>query len=134
MKCKVCGYDLGLDTDEDRDTKIVEDEVSEVHSNNLCWNCWYEATYGPGNKLRDRLGTRTGNKNMSATITTIEYLLSCIKCKHQTPYGYLWFAIQDAREHVLTSGHKLVTISEIMWEEDKALENIHIDIKLVYND
>ena len=26
-------------------------------------------------------------ENSIATITTIEYLLSCIECKHQTPYG-----------------------------------------------
>jgi hypothetical protein len=38
------------------------------------------------------------------------------------------------RDHILSSGHKLVTISEIIWEEDKALEIIQIDIKLVYND
>jgi hypothetical protein len=47
---------------------------------------------------------------------------------------YLWFAIQDGRDHILSSGNKLVTISEIIWEEDKALEIIQIDIKLVYND
>ena len=81
------------------------------------------------------LGKDTSSiENSIATITTIEYLLSCIECKHQTPYGYLWFAIQDGREHVLTRGHKSVTISEIIWEENKALENIHMDIKLVYDD
>ena len=56
------------------------------------------------------------------TITTIEYLLSCMECKSQTPYGYLWFAIYDGREHVLTSEHKQVTITEINWQNDKALE------------
>jgi hypothetical protein len=65
------------------------------------------------------------------TITTIEYLLSCIECKHQTPYGYLWFAICDGREHVLTSEHKQVTITEIIWQNDKALEIIRIEIKLM---
>jgi hypothetical protein len=58
---------------------------------------------------------KTTRNNISATITTIEYLLSCRGCKTQTPYGYLWFTIQDGRNHVLTSGHKLVTISEIIW-------------------
>jgi hypothetical protein len=57
-------------------------------------------------------------------------LLICLECKHQTPYGYLWFAICDGREHVLTSGHKLVTISEIVWQNDsKAVEIIRIEIK-----
>ena len=64
-------------------------------------------------------------------ITILEYLLSCRGCKTQTPYGYLWFAIQDGREHVLTSGHKFATISQIVWEENKALAIIKIDIKLV---
>ena len=63
------------------------------------------------------------------TITTIEYLLSCIECKHQTPYCYLWFAICDGREHVLTSEHKQVTITEIIWQNDKALEILKIEIK-----
>ena len=88
------------------------------------------------------LGKDTNSiENSIATITTIEYLLSCIEyllscieCKHQTSYDYLWFAIQDGKDHVLTRGHKSVTISEIIWEEDKALENIHMDIKLVYDD
>jgi hypothetical protein len=64
-------------------------------------------------------------------ITILEYLLSCRGCCAQTPYGYLWFAIQDGREHVLTSGHKFATISQIVWEENKALAIIKIDIKLV---
>ena len=81
------------------------------------------------------LGKDTNSiENSIATITTIEYLLSCIECKHQTSYDYLWFAIQDGKDHVLTRGHKSVTISEIIWEEDKALENIQMDIKLVYDD
>jgi hypothetical protein len=62
-------------------------------------------------------------------ITTIEYLLSCIECEHQTPYAYLWFAVQDGREHVLTSEHKQVTITEINWQNEKALEILRIDIK-----
>jgi hypothetical protein len=28
-------------------------EISEVHSNDLCCNCCYEATYGHANKVRD---------------------------------------------------------------------------------
>ena len=47
-------------------------------------------------------------------------LLICLECKHQTPYGYLWFAICYGREHVLTSEHKQVTITEIIWQNDKA--------------
>ena len=133
MKCKLCGHDLHSNIDQDTNNKIDEYEISEVQSNNLCWNYWYKPTYGHVNKVRDNLGKTTEN-NMSATITTIEYILSCIECKHQTEYGYLWFAIQDAREHVLTSRHKLVAIPEIIWEEDKASEIIHMDIKLVYND
>lgn len=69
--------------------------------------------------------------SFSNIIATIEYLLICLDCKHQTPYSYLWFAICDGREHVLTSGHKLVTISEIVWQNEQALEIIRIEIKLM---
>lgn len=41
---------------------------------------------------------------------------------------YLWFAISDGREHVLTTKHKHVTITEIMWQNDKALERLRIEI------
>jgi hypothetical protein len=104
MKCKLCGGKL-TNKDEDDDNGQSNREVLESCSN-----------------------------NSSDIVNTIEYLLSCIDCKQQTGYGYLSFAIQDAREHVLTSGHKLVTISEIIWEDDKALEVIQIDIKLLYNE
>jgi hypothetical protein len=36
-------------------------------------------------------------RTCSNIITTIEYLLTCIECQIQTGYGYLWFAVQDAR-------------------------------------
>jgi hypothetical protein len=49
-------------------------------------------------------------------------------------YGYLWFAVHDGREHALSSGHKSVTISEIVWQKDKALQIIRIDIKLALID
>jgi hypothetical protein len=70
----------------------------------------------------------------STVISTIEYLLTCMECDehhHIGYYGYLWFAVQDGREHVLISRHKLVTISEIVWDNDKVLEIIRIDIKLL---
>ena len=70
----------------------------------------------------------------STIISTIEYLLTCMECNgdhHIGYYGYLWIAMQDGREHVLTSRHKLVTISEIVWDNDEALEIIKIDIKLL---
>jgi hypothetical protein len=70
----------------------------------------------------------------STVISTIEYLLTCMECDehhHIGYYGYLWFAVQDGREHVLTSRHKLVTISEIVWDNDIAVEIIRIDIKLL---
>ena len=47
----------------------------------------------------------------------------CLDCKYQTSYGYLWFAICDGREHVLTSEHKQVTITEIIWQNDKVTRN-----------
>jgi hypothetical protein len=70
----------------------------------------------------------------STVISTIEYLVACMECDerhHIGYYGYLSFAVQDGREHVLTTRHKLVTISEIVWDNDKALEIIRIDIKLL---
>jgi hypothetical protein len=52
----------------------------------------------------------TGNVELDCKISnianTVECLLICLDCKNQTPYGYLWFAICDGREHVLTSKHK----------------------------
>src|SRR5205823_5984378 len=69
------------------------------------------------------------SNNSSDTVNTIEYLLICLDCKYKTPYGYLWFAICDGREHVLTSKHKQVTITEINWQNDKALEILRIEIK-----
>jgi len=70
----------------------------------------------------------------SIVISTIEYLLTSMECNgdhHIGYYGYLWFAVQDGREHVLISRHKLVTISEIVWDNDKALEIIRIEINLL---
>ncbi|HET7284947.1 MAG TPA: hypothetical protein VFI70_09705 [Nitrososphaeraceae archaeon] len=37
----------------------------------------------------------------------------------------------DARDHVLTSEHKQVTITEIIWQNDKALEILRIEIKSI---
>jgi hypothetical protein len=54
--------------------------------------------------------------NSSDTVNSIEYLLIYPDRKCQTPYGYLWFAVCDGREHVLTSEHKQVTITEIIWQ------------------
>jgi hypothetical protein len=39
------------------------------------------------------------------------------------------FGIYDGREHVLTSEHKQVTITELIWQNDKALEILRIEIK-----
>jgi len=72
---------------------------------------------------------QTCSNNSSEPENTIEYLLICLDCKHQTPYRYLWFAICDGREHVLTREHKQVTITEIVWQNDKALEILKIEIK-----
>ena len=72
---------------------------------------------------------RKGNNSNSNVVSIIEYILICLDCKYQTPYGYLWFAICDGREHVLTSKHKIVTITEIIWQNDKALEILQIQIK-----
>jgi hypothetical protein len=72
---------------------------------------------------------RKDNNSNSNVVSTIEYVLICLDCKYQTPYGYLWFAICDGREHVLTSKHKIVTITEIIWQNDKALEILQIQIK-----
>ena len=49
--------------------------------------------------------------------TTIEYILKYLESDDHHPtgyYGYLWFALQEARDHVLSNRHRLVTISEIV--------------------
>jgi hypothetical protein len=47
-------------------------------------------------------------------------------------YGYLWLTIRDGREQVLSGrGHKLVTISEIAWNNDRVLEITRTDIILL---
>jgi hypothetical protein len=99
MKCKICGHALTSEDEED-DSIEFDREVLEA--------C---------------------NNNSSHIVNTIEYLFICLDCKHQTPYGYLWFAICDGREHVLTSKHKQVAITEIIWQNDKALEILRIVIK-----
>ncbi|HEY6886099.1 MAG TPA: hypothetical protein VI278_18870 [Nitrososphaeraceae archaeon] len=40
----------------------------------------------------------------------------------------IYGAISDGREHDLTTKHKHVTITEIMWQNDKALERLRIEI------
>ena len=47
-------------------------------------------------------------------------------CGLYTSTTGLWFAISDGREHVLTTKH--VTITEIMWQNDKALERLRIEM------
>jgi hypothetical protein len=121
MKCRICGYD----SDEEGE------DISPGQKNGICWNCWYETSYNSyivrGTIIKDINKVRKS----SNTVTTLEYLLICKECQHQTGYGYLWFAIQDGREHVLSSGHKLVTISEIVWQDDEASEIIRINIKFL---
>lgn len=127
--CKICGFNLAQSEEDELDF-----EIAAAYNDGLCWNCWCKRAYGNNaNNIKDITKIKNIDKisNYSNIITTIEYLLICMECQHQTGYAYLWFAIQDGREHVLTSRHKLVTISEIVWEKDKALEIIRIDIKLL---
>jgi hypothetical protein len=127
MKCKICG----CDSNKERLNDEVDFDIIPGQKNWICWNCWFETTYD-SYTLRDTINKDTNKeKSSSNTFIAIEYLLMCIECQHQTGYGYLWFAIQDGREHVISSGHKSVTISEIVWQEDKALEIIRIDIKFL---
>jgi hypothetical protein len=121
MKCGKCGYN----SDEEGADEEIDYDIAPGQKNSICWNCWYE-TYNAGDTIIKDINKI---RNSSNTVTTLEYLLICVECKHQTGYGYLWFAIQDGREHVLFSGHKLVTISEIVWQDDEALEILRIDIK-----
>jgi hypothetical protein len=101
MRCNLCGHNLTKDEEEyEDDSKGLNCEILQARS-----------------------------INSSDTVNTIEYLSMCLDCKYQTPYGYLWFAICDGREHVLTSEHKQVTITEINWQNDKALEILRIEIK-----
>jgi len=101
MRCNFCGRNLTKDEEEYEDySKGLNYEILQACSN-----------------------------NSSNTVNTIEYLLICLDCKYQTPYGYLWFAVCDARDHVLTSEHHQVTITEIVWQNDKALEILKIEIK-----
>jgi hypothetical protein len=101
MRCNFCGHKVTNDDEEYEDySKKLNYEILQACSN-----------------------------NSSDTVNTIEYLLICLDCKYQTPYGYLWFAVCDARDHVLTSEHHQVTITEIVWQNDKALEILKIEIK-----
>jgi hypothetical protein len=104
-------------------------EVLEANENSLCWKCllWYKTDYEVNNIPTKMV--RKGNNNLCNVINTIEYVLICLDCKYQTPCGYLWLAICDGREHVLTSKHKIVTITEIVWQNDKASEILRIQIK-----
>jgi hypothetical protein len=90
MKCKLCGHEL------------------PSHQ--------YEEYYDIESGGADRGVVETYNNSASDIGNTIEYLSICLDCKYQTPYGYLWFAICDGREHVLTTKHKHVTITEIIWQ------------------
>jgi hypothetical protein len=104
-------------------------EVLEANDNGLCRNCllWYNTNYDVNNISAKMI--RKDNNNLCNVIGTIEYVLICLDCKYQTPCGYLWFAICDRREHVLTSKHKIVTITEIIWQNDKASGILRIQIK-----
>jgi hypothetical protein len=103
MRCKLCGCEL---TDHHQD----------------------EEHYDIGTGGLDHEVVEKYNNSTSDIINTIEFLLICLDCKHQTPYGYLWFAISDGREHVLTTKHKHVTITEIRWQNNKALKRLRIEI------
>jgi len=96
----------------------IDFDIAHGQKDWICWNC-YSTTYGayPVGGTVNKDSNR--GKRISNTFTTIEYLLICIECQYQTGYDYLWFAIQDGREHVLSSGHKSVTISEIVWQDNK---------------
>jgi hypothetical protein len=101
MRCNYCGRNLTSGDEEyEDDSKGLKYEILPACSN-----------------------------NSSNTVNTIEYLLICLDCKYQTPYGYPSFAVCDARDHVLTSEHNQVTISEITWHNDKTLEILRIEIK-----
>jgi hypothetical protein len=91
MKCKLCGKDL--DEESEVDEKISD--MTATYENELCWNCWYERTYGDNaNTIAYDTKMKDINEiNSSNIITTIEYLLICPECQHQTGYSYLWFAI-----------------------------------------
>jgi hypothetical protein len=113
MKCKLCGCDLNKEGEYDDE---LDRGIAEAHQNGICLNCWmgYKTTYYDYAHNITPLPLTKGTKKIgssSSKTPTIEYLLICLECKHQTPYGYLWFAICDGREHVLSSGHKLVKIS-----------------------
>jgi hypothetical protein len=46
-----------------------------------------------------------------------DYTLKYIECDDHHPtgyYAYLWFALQEARDDVLSNRHKLVTLAEIV--------------------
>jgi hypothetical protein len=77
---------------------------------------WYQTNYDVNNIPAKMI--KKGNNSNSNVISTIEYILICLDCKYQNPYGYLWFAICDGREHVLTSKHKIATITEIIWQNE----------------
>jgi hypothetical protein len=100
MKCKICGSDSNQESLADD----IDYNIATSQKDWICWNCCYETTYN-SYKIRDTVikEFNKGKRISSEMFTTIEYLLICIECQHQTGYGYLWFAIQDGREHVLSS-------------------------------
>ena len=120
MKCKLCCRDLNKEGEYDE----LDHGIAEAHQNGICRNCWwrcYKTTYYDyAHNITPEPITKDTKKiaGSSNIITTIEYLLICLDCKYQTPYGYLWFAVCDGREHVLTRDHKQVTITEIIWQND----------------
>jgi hypothetical protein len=130
MKCKLCRRNLTNEADKEYDDdEDLDYEVLEASENSLCRNCllWNNTNYDVNN-IPTRM-VRNCINNLCNVISTIEYVLICLDCKYQTPYSYLWLAICDGREHVLTSKHKIVTITEIVWQNDKASEILRIQIK-----
>jgi hypothetical protein len=105
---------VGYDSDEEGEDDEIDYDIAPGQKNGISWNCWYATTYNSYNVKDIIIKDINKVRKSSNTVTTLEYLLVCIECQHQTGYGYLWFAIQDGREHVLSSGHKLVTISEVV--------------------
>jgi hypothetical protein len=106
MKCRMCGRDFGKEGIGEK----IDHKIAKAHEIGLCSNCWYDTTDNDANKTVPKV--RNDGWNFSNTFTTIEYLVTCIECDEHNPigyYGYLWFATQDGREHVLSRRHKLVT-------------------------
>lgn len=106
MKCKLCGHILNNEADGEYDDDDLDYEVLETNENGLCRKCllWHQTNYDVNNIPAKMI--RKGNNSNSNVVSIIQYVLICLDCKYQTPYGYLWIAICEGREHVLTSNIK----------------------------